>query len=100
MAIIDLVANLLCYNHFVLKLGGIPLENFGDDPIELEGTLVFENSDCNSCYDNATIQIKMTPKRENIDLELKLERSFVPVLENFGFSIAPFSMGNINLNDI
>ena len=42
----------------------------------------------------------MTPKRENIDLELKLERSFVPVLENFGFSIAPFSMGNINLYDI
>ena len=90
----DLVSNLLCDNHFVLYLGGIPLENFGYDPIELEGTLVFENSDCNSCHDNATIQIKITPKRENVDLELHLDRSFGPVLENFGFSIAPFFMGN------
>ena len=53
-----------------------------DNPLELEGTLVNEDSTVcspyhpNHCFDKATMLIKILPDREHLGLELSLTSSF------------------------
>ena len=84
-------------SYFLFLLGGINLDDpFGiydtrHGSLELEGTLQPEYCNHRDCIDNATIQIKITPEKDYLGLEVSLSSTFK---SKFRLLWLPFIMRN------